>query len=306
MFNIFNKLSLFASVTNSDINSVDSSISDDTSSLSNIDWNQVLNTIYDWIIHQGIKILIGLIVLFIGFKIINKFSNNVKKKMIERNREKTLISVTYQVLKYGLKIGLLFLVITFVGFDTAGIGAIISSLGVGISLAVQGSLSNFAGGLVILVMKPFKIGDYITAQGCSGTVEEIKMFYTYVVTPDNKVQMIPNGVLANDVIVNVSAKDTRRVDFLFSIAYGEDSNKTKEIIYDMISTNDKVLSDPKPFVTVSSYANSAIDITVRVWVNRSDYWNVYFDLNEKINTAIMDAGIEIPYDKLDVNITKEK
>lgn len=306
MFNIFNKLSLFASVTNSDINSVDSSISDDTSSLSNIDWNQVLNTIYDWIIHQGIKILIGLIVLFIGFKIINKFSNNVKKKMIERNREKTLISVTYQVLKYGLKIGLLFLVITFVGFDTAGLGAIISSLGVGISLAVQGSLSNFAGGLVILVMKPFKIGDYITAQGCSGTVEEIKMFYTYVVTPDNKVQMIPNGVLANDVIVNVSAKDTRRVDFLFSIAYGEDSNKTKEIIYDMISTNDKVLSDPKPFVTVSSYANSAIDITVRVWVNRSDYWNVYFDLNEKINTAIMDAGIEIPYDKLDVNITKEK
>ncbi len=306
MFNIFNKLILFTSVTNSDINSIDSTTSDEISTLSSIDWNQVLNTIYNWIIHQGIKILIGLIVLFIGFKIINKFSNNVKKRMIERNREKTLISVTYQVLKYGLKIGLLFLIITFVGFDTAGLGAIISSLGVGISLAVQGSLSNFAGGLVILVMKPFKIGDYITAQGCSGTVEEIKMFYTYVVTPDNKVQMIPNGVLANDVIVNVSAKDTRRVDFLFSIAYGEDSNKTKEIIYDMISSNDKVLSDPKPFVTVSSYANSAIDITVRVWVNRSDYWSVYFDLNEKINTAIMDAGIEIPYDKLDVNITKEK
>ena len=107
---------------------------------------------------------------------------------------------------------------------------IISSLGVGVSLAVQGSLSNFAGGLVILVMKPFKLGDFITAQGCSGTVEEIKMFYTYVVTPDNKVQMIPNGVLANDVIVNVSAKEDRRVDLEFSVAYGENTTKVKEII----------------------------------------------------------------------------
>lgn len=273
--------------------------------LSSIDWNVVINSIFNWIVTKGLRLIIGLIVLFIGCKLINRFANRVRKRMTAKNKEKTLVSVVYQILKYGLKIGLLFLIVTFVGFDTAGIGVIISSLGVGVSLAVQGSLSNFAGGLVILVMKPFKIGDYITAQGCSGTVEEIKMFYTYLVTPDNKVQMIPNGVLANDVIVNVSVKEDRRVDLEFSVAYGEDTTKVKEIIKSVISTNSDVFTTPEPFVKVGDYLDSAINFKVRVWTKNSKYWDVYFDLNDRINQALVDAGIEIPYNKLDVHLKND-
>lgn len=291
--------SLFSFLTSDVITSE----SGETSSSSSIDWNEVINTIINWLTTNGIKLLIGIIVLFLGFKIVNAIANRVQKKMLAKGKEKTLVSVVYRGIKYGLKFIILFFVVTYVGIETSGMAAIISSLGVGISLAVQGSLSNFAGGIVILVMKPFKIGDYINAQGCSGTVEEIKMFYTYLATPDNKVQMIPNGVLANDVIENVSAKDKRRVDLKFSIAYGESVLETKKIIMDKINNNELILKDAVPFVRVSEYGDSSIDITVRVWCMAENYWDIYFTLTEEVNSAIMEAGIEIPYNKLDVTVT---
>ena len=234
--------SLFSFLTSDVITSE----SGETSSSSSIDWNEVINTIINWLTTNGIKLLIGIIVLFLGFKIVNAIANRVQKKMLAKGKEKTLVSVVYRGIKYGLKFVILFFVVTYVGIETSGMAAIISSLGVGISLAVQGSLSNFAGGIVILVMKPFKIGDYINAQGCSGTVEEIKMFYTYLVTPDNKVQMIPNGVLANDVIENVSAKDKRRVDLKFSIAYGESVLEREDFRGGDSDRNSSVYTEAKP------------------------------------------------------------
>ena len=151
-------------------------------------------------------------------------------------------------------------------------------------------------------MRPFKIGDYIAAQGESGTVEEISIFYTYLITPDNKVVMIPNGTLANGSIVNYSAKDLRRVDFEFSISYDEDFEKAKKVIHEVIENTQGVLLDPQPFVRVISHGESTINIVTRVWTENANYWNVYFDMMESIKKSFDSSNIEIPYNQLDVHI----
>ena len=180
---------------------------------------EILSTILTWLSTEGVKLLIGAIVLFIAFKIINLIAKKFKRAMEKKNRDKTITKVGYSIIRKGGKLLVFLGFLGYVGIDTAGIGSIIASLGVGVGLAVQGSLSNLAGGLIILLMRPFRIGDYIEAQGEGGTVEDIQIFYTYIVTPDNKVIMIPNGSLANGNIRNYSTKEFRRVDFEFSISY---------------------------------------------------------------------------------------
>ena len=267
-----------------------------------INFAELLNQIVTWLTTEGLKLVLGLIVLLIVFKIINCISRRVKKRMEKKNRDKTITQVLFKLIRYGGK-GLVFLAfLGFIGIDTAGIGTVIASLGVGVGLALQGSLSNLAGGLVILIMRPFKIGDYIAAQGESGTVEEISIFYTYMITPDNKVVMIPNGTLANGSIVNYSTKDLRRVDFEFSISYDEDFEKAKKVIYDVIENTENVLMDPAPFVRVISHGESTINIVTRVWTENANYWAVYFDMMESIKKSFDNSNIEIPYNQLDVHI----
>lgn len=265
----------------------------------------IVTTVLQWLATEGVKLLIGVVVLFIVFKIINLIAKSFKKKMEKKNRDKTITSVVYSVIRKGGKLLAFLAFLGFVGIDTAGIGSIIASLGVGVGLAVQGSLGNLAGGLIILIMRPFKIGDYIEAQGEGGTVEEIRIFYTYITTPDNKVIMIPNGSLANGNIRNYSAKELRRVDFKFSISYDEDFEKAKKIIWNVFENTDKVLTDPQPFVRVTAHGESTIDIAARVWTKNEDYWTVYFDVMEAIKKEFDNASIEIPYNQLDVHI-KEK
>ena len=267
-----------------------------------INFAELLNQIVTWLTTEGLKLVLGLIVLLIVFKIINCISRRVKKRMEKKNRDKTITQVLFKLIRYGGK-GLVFLAfLGFIGIDTAGIGTVIASLGVGVGLALQGSLSNLAGGLVILIMRPFKIGDYIAAQGESGTVEEISIFYTYLITPDNKVVMIPNGTLANGSIVNYSTKDLRRVDFEFSISYDEDFEKAKKVIHEVIENTQGVLLDPQPFVRVISHGESTINIVTRVWTENANYWNVYFDMMESIKKSFDSSNIEIPYNQLDVHI----
>ena len=193
--------------------------------------------------------------------------------------------------------------IGYVGIETASISAVIASIGIGISLAVQGTLSNFAGGVIIIVMRPFKIGDYITSNGEEGTVEDIKLFYTHIVTNDNKAVVIPNGSLANNVIVNASAKETRRVDIIAQAAYGTDVAKVKEIVKKVCSENELVFKDPAPFVEMCEMNESSLDFTVRVWCNRPDYWTVKFALLDAILKAFNENGIEIPFNQLDVHVS---
>ena len=267
-----------------------------------ITFTEILNQVLSWLSTEGVKLVIGLFVLFILFKIINVISKKFKKRMEKKNKDKTITSVIYQILRKGLKILAILVFLGYVGIDTAGIGTVIASLGVGIGLALQGSLSNFAGGIVILILRPFKIDDYIEAQGEGGTVENIGIFYTTLVTPDNKIVMIPNGTLANGTMTNYSAKELRRVDFNFSISYDADVEKAKRVIWDVIINTKNVLDEPSPFVRLKEYGSSAVDITTRVWVKNADYWTVYFDMMESIKEEFAKANIEIPYNQLDVHV----
>ena len=271
-----------------------------------ITFEQVLNTIVHWIVTDGVKLVIGLFALLVSFYIINIISKKIRKIMLKKERDKTITSVVYQIIRKGSKILLFIIFLGYVGVDTAGIGSIIASAGLAIGLALQGSLSNFAGGVIIIVMRPFKLGDYISAQGESGTVEDIRMFYTYLNTPDNKVVMIPNGILANGTMINYSTKELRRVDFEFGISYDEDFERAKQVIWDVIDNTENVLMDPKPLVRVNGQKDSCVSIAVKVWVKNSDYWNVYYDITETIKKEFDNANIEIPYNTLDINIKSEK
>lgn len=263
---------------------------------------ELIQEVATWLSTEGLKLIFGLIILFIVCKIINVIAKRFKKQMENKKRDKTITALGYKVIRYGLKGLAILCFLGFVGIDTAGIGTVVGSLGVGVGLAVNGTLSNFAGGIVILVMRPFGIGDYIEAQGEGGTVEEIGIFYTQIVTPDNKVVFIPNGSLSNGTMVNYSKKELRRVDLTFSIRYDEDFEKAQKVIYNVIEKTPNILLDPRPFVRVASHGESKINISTKVWTKNEHYWEVYFDLMENIKKHFDSANIEIPYNQLDVHI----
>ena len=274
-------------------------------STSSFDWNTIWQAIISWASTTGIKIIIGLILLFILIKITNKFANRVRKNMVKHDVDKTITSVVYQCISIGFKIIWLLLFLNLIGVQTASIGSIIASISVAIGLAIQGSLSNFAGGLVILVTRPFKVGDFIQAQGVEGKVEDIRMFYTHLATTDNKVVLVPNGILSSGVIVNVNAKDTRRVDEVFAIGYGSDYNKAIKVITEVVNKCELVLRDKDVFVRIGEEEDSWVNVKVRVWVNTSDYWTVHFYLLETVRKALDENEIDVPYPSMDVTIKQD-
>lgn len=274
----------------------------DEATVNNIDWNKVWDVMVNWCVNTGIKILIALLVLIISFKIINFITKKIYKKLQKKNVDATISKVAYNISKIGLKILVLVCLVGYVGIETASISAVIASLGVGISLAVQGTLANFAGGVIIVFMRPFKIGDFITSNNVSGTVEDIRLFYTIINTPDNKAVYIPNGSLANNVIVNVSVKESRRCDVVMSVSYSSDVVLAKKLINDVCQKNTLIYNDPLPFIEIGEYADSSINFYVRVWCKNSDYWNVYYYLLNEIKIAFDENGIEIPFNQLDVNV----
>ena len=274
----------------------------ETAASKGIDWSAVLSTVTDWVTHTGIKIVIAVVLLVISFIIINAVTKGIYKKLQKKNADLTLSRVGTSAVRIVLKVLVLICLIGYLGFETASLSAVVAALGVGISLAVQGTLSNFAGGVIIIVMRPFKIGDYITSNGVEGTVEDVKLFYTHIVTNDNKAVVIPNGSLANNVIVNASAKDTRRVDLVVQVAYGSDVALVKELIKKVCGENELAFKEPVPFVELSNMNESSLDFTVRVWCNRPDYWTVNFALLDNIKKALDENGIEVPFKQLDVHV----
>lgn len=265
-------------------------------------WENKFEEAIEWITTNGIKMLLALIILFILFKIVNVISKKIKKSMVQRKCDPTFTVIIVNLFRKGIKILLFISYLAYVGLDTASIGAVIASCGVGIGLALQGSLSNLAGGIIIAIVRPFKLGDYIEAQGEGGTVEDIRIFYTYIATPDNRTIMIPNGVLANGVIRNNSMKDRRRVDFNFTVSYKSDLKLVKETLLNLVSRDDRVLKDPEPFAQISKYGESSITFTVRAWVKSTDYWPLYFSIMEQVKEEFDKVGIVIPFNQLDVNI----
>lgn len=268
----------------------------------NIDWQALLDTVVGWATSTGIKIVIALVVLIISFKIINVIARKIEKNGDKKKFDKTITKTLAYILKLGLKIVVLTCLIGYLGIDTSGLTALIASLGVCAGLAVNGALSNLAGGVLIILTRPFRVDDFIEAQGYSGTVEEIHITNTKLRTGDNKVVYIPNGSLSSGSIVNYSEKDTRRVDFTFSIGYADNYERAKEIILNICNAHELVLKDPAPMARVSEHGASSINIVARVWVNSADYWTVNFDILESVKSAFDEAGIEIPFNQLDVHV----
>ena len=274
-----------------------------------MDWketiNNILNTVISWVTSSGLKLLIALVILFISFKIINGIGRKIEKMGDKEKVDKTLARVLAYIFKLGLKVVIAVCLVGYVGIDTSGLAALLVSFGACIGLALNGALGNLAGGVLIILTRPFRVDDFIEAQGYSGVVEDIRITCTRVRTGDNKVVYIPNGALSGGSIVNYSEKELRRVDNTFSIAYSNDFEKAKAIIAKICEAHELILKDPQPTIRVSAHSASSIDIVTRVWVKSGDYWTVHFDLLESVKAAFDKEGIEIPFNQLDVHVKND-
>lgn len=264
-----------------------------------------LNKIINWATTEGVRLIIGLILLWIGWKLVKKVVNIMSKALNKRNVDATVATFLDAFVEILLKGIAIYIFLEYVGIQTTGIAALVASAGVAIGLALQGSLSNFAGGVIILLIRPFNVGDYIEGAGHTGTIEKIGMFYTHMATVDNKLILVPNGNLANGSIVNYSAKELRRVDLTFGVGYEQDVLKVKRVLSNVVDNHDLILKTPEPFIALSAHGDSAINFVVRAWVNNSDYWKVYFDLLESVKVKFDEEEISIPYPQMDLHIKKE-
>jgi small conductance mechanosensitive channel len=259
------------------------------------------------IMEYGPKLLLALVTLLVGLWIIRSIVNIADRALVKGgNSDKTLILFVRSLISWVLKILLLLSVASMVGIETTSFIAIFSACTLAIGLALQGSLSNFAGGVLLLVLRPYKVDDLIEAQGQLGVVKEIHIFNTILLTPQNKTITIPNGPLAGGTIVNYTQDGKLRVDLSIGISYDSDIRKAKNVLMEAMKANPKVLEDPAPFVGVAEFADSSIDLAVRPWANTSDYWDVYFGINESMKLALDQAEIKIPYPQVDVHLSPEK
>jgi len=252
----------------------------------------------------GPKLIGALLLLFIGLWIIKLFNRWMGKVMEKAGIEKSLHSFLKSMLSALLKTLLIISVMVMVGIEMTSFIAILAAAGLAVGMALSGTLQNFAGGVMILLFRPFKAGDYITAQGYSGTVKEIQIFNTILTTPDNVTIILPNGSLSGSAMTNYSVQATRRVDFTFGIGYNDDIDQAKKILASLIGEDQRIMKDPVPFIAVSELADSSVNLVVRVWVNASDYWGVFFDTQEKVKKQFDARGVSIPYPQTDVHLHK--
>lgn len=258
-----------------------------------------------WCLNTGIKLLIAIVILLISYRIINLLAKKIERRGECKKIDKTLARVLAYLFRIVLKVFIAIILIAYLGVDISGLTALVASLGVGIGLAVNGALANLAGGVLILVTRPFKVDDFIDAQGVSGTVEDIRIVCTKLRTPDNEVVYVPNGSIANGNIINYSEKDTRRVDFSFEISYSSDCAAAKDAVKDVLTSHALVLDEPEMMVKIGDCRESGIEIIARAWVKTENYWNVHFDVIEAVKSAFDQNGIQIPFPQLDVHIKNE-
>ena len=252
----------------------------------------------------GIKVALALIVFFIGMQVIRLVRKIVRRSLKKGNADLGVIQFLDSLIKVILYIILLFMIATRFGLDATGAAALLGSAGVAIGLAIQGSLSNFAGGVLILLVRPFRVGDYIKADndGHEGTVKEIQLFYTHLATPDHHVVIIPNGTLANSSIINMSSMEERKIDIFVSISYDADIQAAREALLRVLDDDPDVLKRCERRVLVQELADSGVKICVRCWASNADYWECRWRLTEQIKYALDGAGIAIPYPQLDVHV----
>ncbi|MBR3884192.1 MAG: mechanosensitive ion channel [Bacteroidaceae bacterium] len=275
------------------------------SALSGMTIAEVVEVLIQYAIAFGAKIIKVLLVWFIGRWVTKRLISFVKMLMERRKTNPSVQSFLSSLLDVVMLIILIVMIISIFGIDTSSFIALFASAGVAVGMALSGTLQNFAGGVIILLFRPYKVGDYIEAQGQSGTVKEIQIFNTVLQTPDNKIILVPNGPISTGIVNNYSREQLRRVDFTFSIRYGDDYNKAKTVLEKLIAADSRILKDPAPFIALGCLNSSSIDVTVRVWVNQADYWSVFFEMNKTVYEEFPKNGLNFPYQTLIVNVTKD-
>lgn len=256
----------------------------------------------DLLMGLGSRILLAVIVFFVGKWIIGRLKSVFSRMLKHRKVEVSLSSFLNSLVSVVLTFFLIVTVIGILGIETSSFVALFASAGVAFGLALSGTLQNFAGGVMILLFKPFKVGDFLEAQGIVGTVKEIQIFNTIINTTDNKAVIIPNGGLSTGIITNFSKEGKRRVDWIFNIGYGDDYDKAKAVLERLIAQDVRIMTDPARFIALNALSSSSVDIVVRVWVSSADYWNVYFSMNELVYKTFNAEGLNIPFPQMDVHV----
>ena len=273
-------------------------------SLSSLTIAEVVEYVTNAALSLGSKLIQIIVIWFVGRWLSKRLISMIKTMMLKKKTDASIQTFLVSFIDIVALIVLITIIISVIGIDTSSFIALFASAGVAIGMALSGTLQNFAGGVMVLLFRPYKVGDYIEAQGQAGTVKEIQIFNTLLQTPDNRVIIVPNGPLSTGIINNYSRESKRRVDFTFSISYGDDFELAQSVLLEIIGKDERILKDPAPFIQLSSMAASSIDITVRVWCNAADYWGIYFDMNKTVYKTFPAKGLNFPYNTITVNMKK--
>ena len=269
--------------------------------------DEFFEKLHEWrVLEFAIKVLAAIVIFIVGRWIAKMVRNVVKKMLTNRKADEAIVSFVSNLVYILLMVFICIAVLAKVGIQTGSFIAVIGAAGLAIGLALQGSLANFAAGFLLILFKPIKVGDYIEGAGTSGFVEAIHVFTTQLKTPDNKVVIIPNAKLTGDNITNFSAKDTRRVDFVFGVSYSDDLQKVKQVLQSIISADDRILKDPESMIAVKELADSSVNFVARAWVKPENYWGVFFDTTETVKKRFDTEGIGIPFPQRDVHLYEHK
>jgi small conductance mechanosensitive channel len=271
-----------------------------------MDFNNIISSLQTFAAFYGLKIIAAIVIFVVGRWVARALRNAIKKMMAKGDVDETLISFVGNLTYITLLAFVIIAALNQLGIQTTSFIAVIGAAGLAIGLALQGSLANFAAGVLMIIFRPFKAGDYIEGAGVAGTVEEIQIFATQLKTPDNKTIIVPNAKMMGDNITNYSAKDTRRVDMVIGVGYGDDLKKVREILEDILAKDDRFLEDPAPTIGVLELGDNSVNFAVRPWVKKEDYWGAYFDVTETIKRRFDEEGISIPYPQRDVHLYEYK
>lgn len=270
-----------------------------------VDVEQLLSKLLDWGIEVGKDLLGAIFIYIVGRFIIKQVGRLLARILEKRKLEISVQTFLRSLVSILLNLILAFAIVSRLGVETTSFAALLASAGVAIGMALSGNLSNFAGGLIILVFKPFKVGDYIEGQNANGTVREIQIFHTILTTVDNKVIYVPNGALSSNAITNYSKQETRRAEWVFGVEYGEDFEKVKAVLQRIIDADPRILKDLAPMIALGALSASSVDIKVRAWAKTADYWDVYFDMNKIVYDTFNKEGIGFPFPQLTVHQAKD-
>lgn len=262
---------------------------------------KLLDRLINWSIEVGKDVIGALLIYIIGRFIIKQISRLLAKLLEKRKLEVSVQTFLKSLVNLLLNMVMAFAIIGKLGVETTSFAALLASAGVAIGMALSGNLSNFAGGLIILVFKPFRVGDYIDGPCASGTVKEIQIFHTIIATTDNRIVFVPNGQMSSNAVTNYSKMSTRRLEWTFGVEYGEDFDRVKAVLQKIISADSRILTTPEPFIALGELGASSVDIKVRVWVEAADYWDVHFDMNRIVYATFNKEGIGFPYPQITVH-----